>query len=111
MPLLSIVAALLTGCGDCKPPAENVLLDDELSAAQVVDAMESFQVDAVGDVTCEQLCLRTYQDARGWEWIEIEQCTLALDQDAFDAALAEGHDQAPVGSLSCTGVGYEYLCR
>lgn len=109
--MLIAALALLTGCSDCRPPAEDVLLDDELSAAQVMDAMEVFQVDTAGDVTCEQLCLRTYQDGRGWEWIEIDQCTLALDEDAFDTALDQGNLEAKVGDLSCTGVGYQYLCR
>ncbi len=102
---------LLSGCGDCKPPDESVLLDDELSAQQVLDAMSVYGAETSQEVTCEQLCLETYQDARGWQWIEIDQCTLSLDHDGFDSAVADGRYQAPVGDVSCTGRGFEYLCR
>lgn len=110
--MLALALALMTACTDpaCDPGDETVQLLDELSAQQVQDVVEGYGLADAADMTCEMICLSTYQAERGWEWLEIATCTLDLDEEAYAAALEAGTLQAPVGQVACTGEGIEYLC-
>lgn len=104
---------LLLSCADpdCRPGNELVELLDELSAGQVLEVVEAWELRGPEAISCEMMCLATYQAERGWEWMEIDTCTFDLDYVAYDASIANGNTEAPVGQVACTGEGIEYLCE
>ncbi|MCB9779796.1 MAG: hypothetical protein H6742_14620 [Alphaproteobacteria bacterium] len=113
--MTALVALLLLSCSRCPADDEWFTMEDELSAAQVLNIVELYHLDSPSDASCEQICETTYEVYRGWFAADIKTCDWAFSQQAYDDALGldsgGGTDfDAPVGNIVCQGLGVSAAC-
>jgi rubrerythrin len=84
----------------CRCATSEFALDQPLTAAQLDEMVESWGVESVDDLTCEDICDMAYGDTVGWHVDTVDTCTLTLPEST-------GVD----GSIQCAGVGLESPCE
>ena len=101
-----ILVFLLLSCGN--PCEESFSMSDELSAGQVFDVLDAYQLAQASDATCEQVCTVVFEDARGSTVTSVTSCDMAVDSELADAA---GDDaDALVGNILCEGWALQAGC-
>ena len=95
-----ITAIVLSGCSSwgCDPAEEDFDVDDELTADDLDQVVESWGLDSWDEVDCDTACQYAYAESRGWEMSETTSCTLTLPVD----------EDIP-GSVSCTEIGRAHV--
>lgn len=114
--LLSTVALAATGCStvwNCKPASEDFTLTDEtVTMGDMQDTLRAWGVDASDELECWQICQTVYQNERGWESnVDQDRCDATLDAVIITSDDTGADEDQPVGSISCSGEGFEYFCE
>jgi len=105
--ILSTLSLLATGCSStfgCDPPDEKFTVDAKLTEQEVLDIMKDWGFNTREEITCDDLCSFAYRRDRQWEIGDIETCTHTIGAPG-DSPTQE------VGTITCGGVGYEYICE
>lgn len=101
-----IPVLFLLACGN--PCEESFSMSDELSAGQVAEAIEAYQLTTAADISCEQVCTVVYEDARGSSVRSVTSCDMGLDSELADAS--SDNADALVGNILCEGWALQPDC-
>jgi hypothetical protein len=124
-PLIVATAATLThGCPstfNCNPPKEQFSVSTTLSEDEVAKMVKDYGLSDRSKITCPAACNVVYARDRGWQTGKLDSCTLNVSPAASTSASAVSSSASPPGApapgalvgatISCAGVGYEYLCE
>jgi len=115
--LLATISFGIAGCPstwNCKPDSEEVSLEGaDVTMADIQYILDGWGHEDSTSIECYQVCATAYRRTRGWEVsVEDADCSYSLDETIEPAADTGAFDgDEVVGSVTCSGTGFEYYCE